>query len=451
MKIRPSPSARQEQKLSPRLYQSLKILRMAAPELMELVQKNLEENPVLEIPEPAGPDTAAGARKLWQDLEAANRAGKRRRSAAPPLDSSELVSTPVTLTDHLNLQLALENLPASQMRPGLAIIASLDSRGYLRDSVEDIAAALGNPAPAVLKSLAVVQGFDPPGVGARSLPECLLIQLRQMGAGRLPQVIVKDHLAAAGKGKTREIARELNASPAQMEKAMEIIRGLNPSPGSLFDSDEPPAAIIPDVYVHPGSEGVEVLANRELLPRLRINKQYQKIAADAGASDRDTETAGYITSRIAEARKLIRDVEQRRVTMTKVARAVAAAQQNFFQRGPGALAPLSLADVAAQLDVHPSTISRAIVGKYMSTPYGVFEMRYFFSAGYRAAEGPLAATAVKKRLQELVAAEDRRRPLSDQKLTVILNQDGISISRRTVAKYREEAAIPSSRERRIGK
>ncbi len=446
MKIKPVLSARQQLKLSPRLYQSLKVLRLDAAGLQELIQREIDENPVLEIPEPADFDMGrAPSRELWRDYLAVQPPSSQgRRPQRAPLNPAELAANPVTLADHLTLQLDLKELPPAKRRLGLALIGSLDSDGYLRDSVSDIARSLSRPVAAVRQVLKVIQEFDPHGVAARNLEECLQIQLRQLGAGRTALKIAEKHLQQVARGATGEIARELGVPPARVEKAVALIRSLNPSPGSIFDASPPAAAVIPDVFVESRQGSVRALANRELLPPLRTSPMYKKMAASSGeAAIRD-----YIKLKLKNANQLIRDINRRRATVVKVARAIAEAQPGFFEQGPGCLRPLSLEDIATSLDVHPSTISRAILGKYMSTPFGIFELRYFFSSGYATAGGGLAASAIKKQISNMIAGEDSRRPLSDQQLAELLKKDQISISRRTVAKYRQQAAIPPASQRR---
>ncbi len=447
MKIKPSLTIRQQQKLSPRLYQSLKILRLDAAGLRELIRREIDENPVLEIPEPADLDIApAPGRRLWRDYAAVARTGSRAGvPASGTVIPPELAASPLTLADHLTLQLDLKDLSPAARRLGLAIIGNLDDDGYLREAVRDVARAAGSNTAQAGKVLKLVQEFDPPGVAARSLEECLAIQLRQLGAGKTALRIAEKHLKQVARGASGEIARELGAQKDRVEKAIDLIRSLNPSPGSLFDAGPPAAVVIPDVFVQVSQGRVQVLANRELTPFLKVNLMYKKMAAGGEAATRD-----YIKSRLKNANEFIRDINKRRITMIKVARAIAEAQPGFFEHGPGHLKPLTLEQIADSLYVHPSTVSRAIVGKYMNTPFGVFELRYFFSAGYAAAGGSLASSAIKKRIAVLIADEDSRRPLSDQRLTDLLKKEEISISRRTVAKYRQQAAIPPASRRRRG-
>lgn len=449
MELKPQLSARQQQTLSPRLYQSMKILRMSAQDLMELLQKELDENPALEIPEPADYAQDAGMaaeRRLWEDYSRTGSGSSHR--GGRPANVTELAVSPVTLADHLTLQLDLEDLPPEEHRIGLALIGSLGDSGYLRDSVGCIAGTLRQPVEQVEKVLAVIQGFDPPGIACRGLEECLLLQVRQMKGGKLAERIITDCLPMVARNAYAEIARAVAAPVARVEKAVALIRELNPVPGSLFDASPPAGAIIPDVFTFKDETGIKVLANRETLPSLKLNQTYRELARSGDASP---ETIEYIKARIKEASRLIRDFQQRRATIDRVAQAIVEEQPDFFDRGPAYLRPLSVEAIARKLDVHPSTISRAVLGKYMNTPYGIFEFRFFLSAGYSAAGGErLAANAVKKRISELIAREDPQKPLSDQKLTGLLEAESINISRRTVAKYREEmGALPSWQRKKI--
>jgi RNA polymerase sigma-54 factor len=457
--LKTAPAVSQQLVLSPRLYQSLRILRLGAHELQEVVQKELDENPTLEIPEPADYDleaTPSPERELWEDYLGAHR-GERGGGDDSTAAAVELAASPETLTDHLTLQLDLENLTDKQRRIGLAIIGSLDEDGYLREPVEELAHTVDLSATAIEKVLAVVQRFDPPGVAARNLEECLAIQLEQMDAGATAVRVAREFLPQVARGAVAEIAKSLGVTTGKIKRTIELIRKLTPSPGSLFDTSPPAAPVIPDVFARPDRGRVRILANRGIMPSLRLSRVYQQMAIAAkdqaaggiGKAAADPETARYIKEKLQEASRLIRDIDHRRTTVTKVARAIAESQPEFFRKGPGYLRPLGLEEIASRLEVHPSTVSRAILGKYMSTPYGVFEFRYFFSAGYATTGGEgLSATAVKQRLAGLVAQEDTRRPLSDQKLAGLLQENGLSISRRTVAKYREALGIPASWERK---
>ncbi len=445
---RPALCQRQQLSPSPRLYQRLKILSSSSAGVHKLVQQQINENPLLEMSEPAGPEDGLPGRELWEDYIRVefHRPGAARETALQ--SPADLAASPVSLADHLTLQLNLRRLTKEKHRIGMVIIGSLDDGGYLREPVAEVAQSANASGKEVEAILAIIQRFDPPGVAARSLEECLLIQLDQLERRQdsdLAANIVKESLSQVGRSALPGIARELGVRLSQVEKAVALIRSLNPAPGSLFDINPSAAPVIPDVYIGRQHGRIQVLAGRETLPRLKLDSYYQKMAF----SSKDVKTSQYLKTKIKEATNLIKDVEQRGAMVTNVARAIAAAQADFFTGGPALLKPLHLEDIASRLGVHPSTISRAVADKYASTPYGIFELRYFFSGGYLTGGGnELAATAVKKQLRQLIAGEDKRRPHSDQKLAGLLKNNSISISRRTVAKYRGEARIPPSWQRK---
>lgn len=446
--LRQDTALRQQTALSPRLYQSMKILRLDARDLLDLIQRELEQNPALELPEPSAFDRTEALpaeQRLWQEQSRSQRQTVSRAAADDRVNATELTASPVTLADHLTLQLDMAELPPRQHRIGLVIIGSLDAEGYLRDPVDCIGAATGIASQDIESVLAVVQGFDPPGVAARSLEECLLIQLRQLNAGRLARDIVEHCLPEVARSAYAEIGRRLAVPAARVERAVATIRELNPSPGSLFDTSPPAAAVIPDVFTHRSGDEITLMVNQEILPPLKLSREYSKLGGDPAAA----EAADWMKQKTREASRLIRDVRQRSRTISRVAAAIVTAQAEFFRRGPDHLRPLLVEDVARSLEVHPSTVSRAILGKYMNTPYGIYEFKYFFSSGYSAGDGrELAATAVKKKIGSLVRSEDTAKPLSDQKISALLAREQINISRRTVAKYRDELGILPSWQRK---
>ncbi len=451
MELNQTPAIRQQTVLAPQLYQGLKILQLNAAELKKLVQHELDENPLLEIPDnystTAEPDPGFAERDMWRELAGANR--NRRCNGERGLsrtDAAELTASPKTLSDHLSIQLELQDMTAAQKKIGMAIIYSLDSDGYLREPLAEIAAVTGGTVEEVDTVLAQVQHFDPPGIAARDLQECLLNQMDQKDAEGLAGRIAQSYLQQIGRGSLAEVARSLSVSIARVERAVELIRSLCPAPGAIFDTSPPSGAVIPDVYIRKTDEGLAVLANREVTPCIKISRIYDSIP---GSADADLAAREFIAKKIESARQLIKDIDRRRLTVSSVARAIADAQPEFFSSGPDHIRPMKLDDIAAALDVNPSTVSRAIQGKFMSTPFGIFEFKYFFSCGYSSTAGPeLAATAIKRRLGRLIAEEDRRHPLSDQKLADSLREESIKISRRTVAKYREELCIPASSQRK---
>lgn len=433
------------------MLHGLNVLRLNAVELRELIQEQLVENPAIELPDPG--DTlgrAEAERALWDDYSRSSPEGRGgaygREDSHDPV---ELAASPESLADHLSLQLDLEELTPAQRRIGAVIIGSLDGEGYLRESIDKLAELTATTATEVKAVLEVVQGFDPAGIAARDLGECLLMQMDADQASSLPGRIVRDCLPLLARGAHCEIAQALSAGSNEVKEAILLIRELNPSPGAAFDNAPSPAAVIPDVFIRIANGGPVVLANSRVTPSLSVSRACQRMAADP---ETGTVERRYIRERIRRATELIREVEQRRLTLTEVARAIAETQQEFFQSGPERLRPACLEDVATRLDVHISTVSRAIQGKFLSTAFGIFEFKYFFPSGCATADGrSLAAPAIKQYLGELIGSEDNARPLSDDKLCRMLSGSGIRISRRTVAKYREEMGLPSSYERRDNK
>lgn len=447
MDLKSAPIVSQRTTLSPRLFQSLKVLQLDAAELMQMVQRELCENPLLELPEPDNqPNDNLLERELWHDYERVNRRLRNITDSQRTINAVEAAASPETLGQHLRLQLGLADLPLSQEKAGIAIIDSLNDAGYLVEPLSRIAADTGLETKTAEHVLAIIQRFDPPGIAARNLGECLMNQMEERDRNGLPGRLVAEYLPELARGSLCAIARKLGVSPTQIEHALALIRRLDPEPGAAFDCGAPAAAIIPDVFIHRSHNGWAVLANRQITPTLKISRQCELLAREVD----DVGTYRYLRERHERARRLISDLRQRRITITRVAKAIAEAQEDFFVHGDSHMRPMKLENIASALDVSVSTISRAVKGKYMSTPQGIFEFKYFFAGGLFVGDGEgLASTAVKQRLKQIIAGEDNSRPMSDQKLTECLRRQNIDISRRTVAKYREELGVPPSCQRKI--
>ncbi len=447
MELIPSTTLSQRTTLAPRLLQSLNVLGLGAAEVMELVQRELCENPLLELPE-TGPEAGMESveRELWGDLLAANRGRSRRRHDDPATGPLEMIAGRETLADHLRTQLEIADPAGEEKRAALVIIDSLDEAGYLREPLEAVAAAAGVALPVATRALELVQQMDPPGIAARELGECLLNQMSPQQRCGLPGRIVRECLHELARGSLCTIARRLSLNVSQVEHATALICSLDPEPGARFDGGSSAPVVIPDVYVRRTRHGWKALANRELVPPLQLNRRCEQLAEAAA----DEKTLAYLREKRERARRLIKDLEQRQTTIVRVAEAIAAAQADFLVHGSSRLRPLKLDDIASRLGVSASTVSRASREKYMSTPQGVFEFKYFFDAGPPAADGGrLAATAVKHLLRQLIEGEDRSRPLSDRMLAEKLRRENVEISRRTVAKYREEMGVPPSCRRKV--
>jgi RNA polymerase sigma-54 factor len=302
--------------------------------------------------------------------------------------------------------------------------------------------------PAGVRGPALLAPNHPPGVGARDVREALLIQLEYLGIGDPVVVdIIVGHLDDVGASRFRKVARALHVPEDRVREAVETLRTLNPRPAGAFSPGISPAFIVPDVTLrHEGDEWL-VIPNNEALPVLRVSPRYRRLLR--GDERADAETVRYLKDKIRGAESFIKNVERRKDTVSRITEIILETQADFFEDGEGDLRPLRLEDVAVEMGVHLSTISRGVTGKYMATPYGLFELKYFFSGGYRTDDGmDIAATTVKKRLAELVEEEDPTKPLSDQKLADALDGLGVHVARRTVAKYREELGIEPSWARR---
>lgn len=501
MDLRTDLTMRPEQRLvmTPRLQQALKLLELNTLELDLVVQQELMENPALELEEPdqpeegesprdeepeapaageaaageegeppAAPETAQSAEGPeapeseppereepdWEELLPAGAAdgdGDYRREEREQDDEpyQRVLTSSVSLRDHLLEQLRIATNDEARHRMGEFIIGSLDDRGYFVSTLEEVAQASGAPAAEVEAALRMVQTFDPSGVAARDLRECLLLQLAAEGEGDgVAARIVREHLEDLLQKRFGEIARRARLSPREIERAVARIATLDPKPGYRFET-EPPPYITPDLLVERVDDDFVVTLNDRHQPRLRISSSYQNLLRSA--RERADGSREFLAKKMDAARWLIDIIEQRRRTMLKVMRDIVEYQRDFFEHGPAHLKPMTLNQVAERIGMHESTVSRVTRAKYAQTPHGVFELKYFFSPGLRTDSGEdVSSRRVKGKLQELVNAEDPRNPLSDQQLVDKLNEEGYRVARRTVAKYREQLRILPARMRRQG-
>ena len=326
------------------------------------------------------------------------------------------------------------------------IIGNIDDNGFLQSTPEQMALNSGIPKENFEKLLALIQSFYPPGVGARDLRECLLIQLqRQEKESTLEYKIVSEHMEDLGKRRFPEIARQMNISVEDVQSAADKIARLNPRPGQIFAA-APQNYVLPDVTVEKVDGDYQIILNDEQIPHLRISNIYKDIIAQ---DNNGAEVKDYIRDKIRSGKFLIRSIHQRQQTISNIAQQVLARQRDFFEHGPSHLKPMTMGEIADAIGVHETTVSRAVSGKYMATPQGIFEMKYFFTSGYQTATGEsLSNTSVKEAILDLVKHENGNAPLSDQQIVEILNERGIPIARRTVAKYRDELNILPSNMRR---
>jgi RNA polymerase sigma-54 factor len=362
------------------------------------------------------------------------------------LPVENMVRSVNSLTDHLDEQLRYATDDKLVRRIGEEIIGNLDEDGYLRAEVEEIAQRCKTSAEEVQKVLTMVQAFDPLGVAARNIQECLLIQLKaDPNPDPVSVEIVEEHFDDLSRRRYPDIARALKLPLDRVMESVEEIMGLEPKPGRRFGGNDS-RYIVPDVVVHKmGSEYVVVL-NEDGIPRLRVNSLYRSLLR----SSSDGEARQYVDQKLRSALWLIKSVDQRQRTLRKVTQSIVKFQREFLDKGLPYLRPLSLRDVGEDIGMHESTISRVTTNKYVETPQGLFELKYFFHSGIASGDGEMVSSvSVKKMIQDLLANEDPSKPLSDQEVALILKGRGLTIARRTVAKYREELGILPSHQRRL--
>lgn len=475
--LKPSLQLKLSQQLTmtPQLQQAIRLLQLPVMELQTQIQTALDENVMLEVEEPeasaedgqaestasesddpeefadAEPEVAVAAEADWEDTQKTG-PSEAPKSADPRTTVEYADRSEETLRDHLLWQLELENLDARTTAIGQAIIDAINDDGYLTDDAETIRATL---APDVLVSIEdieqvlakLVQQFDPVGVGARSVSECVQLQLGQLSAEtpglELARRIAAEHLPLVAEHQYGVLKRLLRASDSDIEAAIALVRACQPRPGAnVFTA--PPEYVVPDVFVrrHEGQWVVEL--NNSMSPQLRVNQLY------AGSLGRGEEYDA-LKAQLQEARWLIRSLEIRNETLLKVALTIVQRQTEFLEQGEEYMRPMVLRDVAEAIEMHESTVSRVTTNKYMHTPRGVFEFRFFFSSHVAGDTGDQSSTAVRAKIRKLVSAEDPEKPLSDSQIAQMLSEGGVTVARRTVAKYREAMKIPSSSDRKRSK
>jgi RNA polymerase sigma-54 factor len=358
------------------------------------------------------------------------------------------LSAPVTLGDHLRSQLSVSLISETIRNAAESIIGNLDEDGYLSASLEEIAAVGEHKPEHVEEALRVVQSLDPAGVGARNLRECLLLQIESVnGKGGVAWQIVTSHLRLLETRQFKEIAKAMGRPMEHIDMAVSMIQHLNPRPGLRY-SGAGARVVEPDVYFIKDGEDYIIQMNDEDVPQLRLNAQYRRMLdRDNGATK---EVRDYVRERYTSAIQLMKNIEQRKQTILKVCQAIVRRQTEFLGNGLDYLKPMMIKEVAEEVGVHPSTVSRAVASKYVHTPQGVFELRYFFSEAVQGPSGggtPLLL--LKRKVKKMIEEEDRTKPLTDEQITMLLQREGIDVTRRTVAKYREDMKIPSTHQRRV--
>ncbi|KLU59258.1 RNA polymerase sigma-54 factor 1 [Peptococcaceae bacterium CEB3] len=445
----------QTQKLvmTPELRQAIAILQLSALELSTFVDDQLLENPLLEVQdEPVNEDreetpenTDSRLEVEWQDYFRGQDEGyirsERPAERAEKSQFEPFVAAAPTLQEHLFLQLHVQKSAAS-LPLAEYIIGNLDDNGYLTLSTEEIARDRGDAPAEVERALQVVQSLDPPGVGARSLRECLLLQLPFLNdcPPEMPEFL--EHLEDLAAGRMQRIATDLGISLAGVQELADIVRRLDPKPGLRFSGAGDVRFVVPDVVVEEIEGEYIILVNDISVPRLGINQVYRR-----ALNQEDGEVRKFVEQKLNAAAWVIRSIEQRRLTLYKVANAVVKRQEEFLRRGIQFLRPLTLKDIADEVGVHESTVSRATANKYVQTPRGIFEFKFFFATGIGHEQG-LTTESIKRALRTLISSENAKEPYSDQKLADLLSERGMKISRRTVAKYRDGMHIQAASARR---
>lgn len=484
-----------QQVLAPQLQQSLALLQAPTLELKALVEQELQQNPVLEEmaaeeveqkekPEREG-DTTVEVRDPTEPPADVNFDPATEKGTAPvddfqaeferltqmdqewrdhfaqtnlPMRQSaeeeekrqfmfDSLVAGTSLQESLLEQVRLSDIRDEERTVAELIIGNIDDYGYLKSSVEDLAFSTNIPVEAISKILHSIQTFHPPGVGARDLRECLLIQLEREGRQKtLEYRIISEHMEALGKRRVPELARALGQTPDEIQKAIARIGLLEPRPGRAFlpDNDQ---FILPEVFVVKVGEDYAVSTNNDQIPHLRISNTYKDLMAQADSS---TEVREYIREKIRAGKFLIKSLQQRQQTILNIAKEIVKRQREFLDKGIAFLKPLTMVQVAEVVGVHETTVSRAVSGKYMQTPRGLFEMKYFFTSGIQTASGEgMSNTSVKDMIAEIFSKEESTKPLSDQEVVRMLSEKGIVIARRTVAKYRSELNILPSNLRKV--
>jgi RNA polymerase sigma-54 factor len=492
MEMRQELKLSQQLVMTPQLQQAIRLLQLSRMELAELVHDEMLENPILDDEmdldsersrerDEAGSDIekqhqleSAGSTEtpiegsvvdgvaqteVKGDATAVNEIDWENylsdHSLGPSMpgfrgDGDEMPSLEQTLTktatlyEHLAWQLKMTNLPQEQLEIGMEILGNIDADGYIKDPpIEELAADMGVDPVLCEQVLEKIQTFDPIGVGARSLAECMLIQC--VAAGQDDDLCVKmirSHLGNLEKKNYPAIARDLKQPLDEIYEAAKVIMDFDPRPGRQYSSDDP-HYVTPDVYIHKVGDKYFVVPNDDGLPKLKISGFYKNAMGNSAASK------DYVQDKLRSAQWLIRSIQQRQRTIIKVAESILKFQREFFDKGIAHLKPLILRDVAEDIGMHESTVSRVTTNKYVHTPQGIYELKFFFNSGISRTNGDdLASQAVKSKIKELVGQEDAKRPHSDQKIVELLKKGGIDIARRTVAKYREQLGILSSSKRK---
>ena len=465
----------QRQILTPGLVQMVSVLQLNRLELREMINQEMVANPVLEelsednsvadnysdetflkaetekVPETEAPnpfdefDFGSFFNRYLDTGGDGGQSQEREVSEKPSFE--KFLSSPRGLTDHLMWQLSLTVCNDTVQEIAENIIGNLDENGYLTASAEELTQEGKYASEDVEEAMAVVQEFDPLGVGARDLRESLLLQLKTLDPqNQLAQQIVSEHLKQVQSNQLKEIARALNRPVELVKRAVEVIKKLDPRPGLRYNKTEP-RLVEPDVYFRKVDDQWQVFLNEDDMPQLRLSPTYRRLLARDAA---DREVRNYVKERFTAAIQLLKNIEQRKHTILRVCQSIIARQSEFLDYGPDHLKPMMIKEVAEEVGVHPSTVSRAVASKYAHMPQGVLELRSFFSEAVNGPEGGgMSLQTLKRLVKKMIEEEDTAKPLTDEQIAKKLDEAGIHVTRRTVAKYREDMRIPSTHQRRV--
>lgn len=465
----------QKQILTPGLVQMVSVLALNRLELREMINQEIMANPVLEelTEETTTPESYTDEAFLKKETEkvpdepapnpfdefdfgsfftqyldtGAERVASSEHEEIERPSFEKFLSSASSLADHLEWQLSVSICTETVREIADEIVGNLDENGYLTATLEELAQSGNYSMEDVEEALAMVQEFDPPGVAARNLEECLLMQIKVLDPqNTLAQQIISGHLKLLQNNQLKEVARELNRPIELVKRAVDVIKRLDPKPGVRYNKTEP-RLVEPDVQFRKVDGEWQVFMNDDDVPQLRLNPTYRRLLA-RDAADRDVRN--YVKERFTAALQLMKNIEQRKHTILRVCQSILRRQADYLDYGPDSLRPMMIKEVAEEVGVHPSTVSRAVANKYVHTPQGVLELRSFFSESVNGPQGSeMSLLSLKRRVKQMIDEEDTAHPLTDDQITKKLSDEGIQVTRRTVAKYREDMRIPSTHRRRV--
>lgn len=476
MQLKTSLKLSQQLRMTPQLQQAIKLLQLSRLELEGAIRKELDENPVLEefqeiveeespkveaqqeTPNDSAEGQAASDPRQQEEFEWENYLDSSYKPPQGPAGGTDeimnyenLISTSTSLHDHLMWQMGLGGFNEDEQHVLAILISYVDDDGYVKTPFEEIAQEEGTTVEELQEMIPFLQEFDPAGVGARDLKECLLIQAKHLEEDTNDFVrLINDHIKDLEKKNYPGIAKAMNLPIEDVVDMCKIIYTMDPKPGRAYMPQDT-QFVTPDVYVYKVGDEYMVALNEDGLPRLRISNLYKNILKGDQQTGNQETAQSYIQDKLRSAVWLIKSIHQRQRTIYKVTESIVKHQQDFFEKGPGFIKPMILRDIANDIGMHESTVSRVTTNKYVHTPRGIFELKYFFNSGISKTDGDsLASESVKLKIKNLVGEEDPKNPLSDQKIVELLKKDGIQIARRTVAKYRDMLKIlPSSKRKKL--